>query len=175
MSGVIVSAAMYPDIRAILGVDARTLPDDIIAEDTILGITEALVMKAIPTYATILAAADVAEKMLLRVGTCYLVAIRCAAAFRASIQYGISVSAGGYSESPKTMEWDKVIEYCEARAQEAFMAMTIQLVALGTRSTPLYVSGPTSAGGGPSSFDLWLDKLLPSVQVWVEEGSLVHS
>lgn len=158
----------FDSVRALIGADSETLTDETLRSLTYLDYVEIQVKKAFTTWATLKTAAG-DDWTLLKVGTACLLAMRACSFMERGQEVNQGFSIGDYQENNgRVIDWKKTLDDLKEMAQEAFGAIS---TVTHTRPKFFLVSGPTSSGANvPENAEQWLEKVLPRILDWEEEG-----
>jgi len=158
----------FNQVRTLAQVDSTTVPNSTLGSFTHLEMIEALVKDGVTDWATHMANTSSQDRVYLRSGTAHLLAAKIASEMKANEESGAGFRVGGYSESTKKIEWDAVVDDLIRQAKVAFSSISTRTF---NRRTALNLSGPTSSGAiVPDDFEGWIDRILPRVLDWEEEG-----
>ena len=169
MSDILAGTSDWDAVRSLIYASATVISDAVLESFPFIDTVEELLKKGITDWATIKANGG-ADWTFLRSGTAYLLAARVVSdRFSASVTLGSGFKVGGYSESGKSgQNWQEIAAALIDKARAALSAISTRTF---TRQSIVLRDGPTTSGTNvPPDFEYWLDKILPRVLDWVEEG-----
>jgi hypothetical protein len=169
--GDILETTDYPTVRAFAGgVSSDFVSDATLATFPFEGIVEAYIKERVTDWATIKAAAGT-DWGKLQTATIALLSLRLVRLIvMGNPEIGASYNITEYSENPRDVDYEKLIEQLEAEVESNIDDIVDQNDDYDSFSGFL-ISGPTSAGANdPADIEEWIEKIEPEFITWLKEN-----